>query len=198
MFLFPPPARAIVSPPHLLTHGLTNRQGPYIYALYKDEKSLPERTVAMLFAAGFVAAAVSASFAGAYADRFGRRKACLFFCVAYSISCATVLSDSVAVLLCGRLLGGVCTTLLFSVFETWMVHEFHAQGMGDKGLDLGGLCGLMITCSSVVAIVSGVVGELLVGMTQTKTAPFLAAVGCLGVAFVMIRALWVSCSDLLY
>ncbi|RMY90831.1 hypothetical protein D0861_03418 [Hortaea werneckii] len=32
-------------------------QGPYIYTLYKDDKSLPEPTVAALFTTGFVAAA---------------------------------------------------------------------------------------------------------------------------------------------
>jgi MFS family permease len=172
-------------------------QGPFIYALYKDEKGLPERTVAILFATGFVAAAISASVAGALADRFGRRRACLFFCIAYAASCATMCSDSVPVLIVGRLLGGVCTTLLFSVFETWMVHEFQEQAMDTHGLELSSLCGLMITCSSVVAIVSGVVGEVLVTHLNTKTAPFMAAIVALIAAFVVIWCRWV-CYPTLY
>ncbi|KAI7534193.1 hypothetical protein KC331_g12691 [Hortaea werneckii] len=52
-------------------------QGPYIYTLYHDAKALPEPTVAALFTTGFIAAAVSASFVGSLADRYGRKAACL-------------------------------------------------------------------------------------------------------------------------
>ncbi len=45
--------------------------------------------------------------------------ACLFYALSYSLSCLTKHSDSYQLLLVGRLLGGVSTSLLFSTFESW-------------------------------------------------------------------------------
>jgi MFS family permease len=55
----------------------------------------------------------------------GRKKMAIAFGVLYSLSCMTKLSESFAVLMIGRLLSGISTSLLFSVFETWMIHEHH-------------------------------------------------------------------------
>jgi hypothetical protein len=52
--------------------------------------------------------------------------------------------------------------------------------------------GIMTTLNSVVAVVSGVVGEWLVQATGTKVAPFMAAVGCLVVAGGLIHRNWVT------
>src|SRR5216117_848994 len=72
------------------------RQGPYLYPLYKQTLQLPEHVVAALFSTGFISGAVSATFVGNLADRYGRRRACLSFCVIYSLSCLMTLSpDSI-------------------------------------------------------------------------------------------------------
>lgn len=93
-------------------------QGPYIYTLYKDEKGLVESVVAALFMTGFISAAVSASFTGSLADKYGRRYSSLIFCVIYSASCLTSLFDDLIILFIGRILGGVSTTLMYSMFES--------------------------------------------------------------------------------
>ena len=49
----------------------------------------------------------------------------IMFGVLYGLSCITKLWGNFYVLLLGRLLGGVSTSLLFSVFESWMVYEHH-------------------------------------------------------------------------
>ncbi|GAB7366688.1 hypothetical protein MBLNU230_g0646t1 [Neophaeotheca triangularis] len=167
-------------------------QGPYIYTLYAHEKNLPEPVVAALFTTGFIAAAISATFVGGLADKYGRRRACRAFCVLYAVSCATVLSDNLAILFVGRVVGGVGTTLLFTVFEAWMVGAFAHQGLSavDGEGALGGLFGFGITVSGVVAIAAGVVGEALVGWFGTKTAPFVAAIVCLIAAWWGIGRVW--------
>ncbi|KJR82512.1 Major Facilitator Superfamily protein [Sporothrix schenckii 1099-18] len=100
-------------------------QGPFLYSLYTDEHHVSPTRVPLLFATGFVAGGVSASVVGGMADQHGRKRACLVFCGTYAASCAlTVLSASLPVLLMGRVLGGVSTSLLFSVFESWMVTDF--------------------------------------------------------------------------
>jgi MFS family permease len=103
-----------------------------------------------------------------------------------------MLSNDLLVLFIGRACGGVSTTLLYSVFETWTIAEYHDQALDAYGLSLGSIFGNMTTLSSVVAIVSGVIGDLLVRSLDSKTSPFMASVACLVLAFVFICKRWVS------
>ncbi|KAK9781539.1 putative Molybdate-anion transporter [Seiridium cardinale] len=176
--------------PYALAVAADWLQGPHIYAIYKYEKNIPEKTVAALYAAGFVSGGFSASIAGGLADRFGRKRACLLYCGLYVATCLTMLSDNLVVLFFGRLCGGVCTTLLFSVFEAWMISEYHERGLDGSGLELSTVFGNMTTLSCVVAIASGVVGDILVQLSGTRTWPFLAAaICCVGAAY-FISTIW--------
>ncbi|TVY49718.1 Molybdate-anion transporter [Lachnellula occidentalis] len=176
-------------PAYLLAFGSDWLQGPYIYTMYKDEKGLPEETVAHLFTTGFLAAAMSASFVGSLADRYGRRSACLFFCVAYGVSCFTVLFDSIFILFAGRILGGLSTTLLWSVVESWMVTEFHRQHLEEAG-SLSDMFGIMTTLNGFVAILAGLFAQQIADFTKTQAAPFMAAVVLLILAFGFISSRW--------
>ncbi|KAF7558932.1 hypothetical protein G7046_g5223 [Stylonectria norvegica] len=165
-------------------------QGPHIYAIYKYEKQIPEKTVAMLYASGFVSGALSAAFAGQLADRYGRRLACLVYCLCYSITCLTMLSDNLAILFVGRIFGGIATTLLFSVFEAWMITEYHARDLQQSTLTLSGVFANMTVLSGTVAILAGIVGDLLVGYLGTRVWPFVASIAaCIGAA-AMIFTSW--------
>jgi len=53
----------------------------------------------------------------------GRKRACVTYCITYILSCMTKHSPQYKVLLLGRILGGVATSLLFSAFESWLVAE---------------------------------------------------------------------------
>lgn len=162
-----------------------------MYTLYKDEKALPESKVAALFTTGFVIAGISASFVGGLADRYGRRTGCLTFCVTYAASCVSTLSDELWILFAGRALAGLSTTLLFAVFETWMIAEYHKRDLSDC-LSLGSMFSLSVTLSGLVAIVAGVAGEAIVAWTGTKTSPFMASAVCLALAFIGIHYTWLE------
>lgn len=162
-----------------------------MYTLYKDEKGLSESLTAALFTTGFITAAVTASFVGSLADKHGRRLACLTFCAAYSVSCLSVLSNDTMMLFIGRALGGLSTTLLYSVFETWMIAEYHARGLSDS-LRLGDMFSSCVTLSGVTAILAGVLGEAVVGWTGTKIAPFVLGILCLATAAAGIWHFWVG------
>lgn len=129
---------------------------------------------------------------GQFADRYGRRTACLVFCVTYSISCFSTLVPRVPVLFLGRILGGISTSLMFSAFESWMVTEYHKRQLDKAGTSLSSMFGIMTTLNSVVAILAGVSSEWLVQVTSTKKAPFMASAGLLIVAFWIILGCWVS------
>lgn len=167
-------------------------QGPFLYSLYHDEHRLPASFVSTLFTTGFLSGAISGSLIGRLADRHGRKSACLAFCAVYALSCVLTTVPDKAVLFLGRVLGGVGTSLLFSVFESWMVSDFRARALGGRGVDLSRTFGLMSTVNSVVAIACGVGSEWLVGWAGTRKAPFWASVVCCGLAGVVIWASWVS------
>lgn len=171
---------------------LMPNQGPYIYTLYKDEKGLEESVVAALFLTGFGSAAISATIIGSLADKFGRRFACVGFCLIYTLSCMSTLLDDLIILFVGRMLGGIATTLMYSVFESWMVTEYHRRHLDESSLTLSSMFGLMTTLNSSVAIGAGLLGQLAVSFSKTKTSPFMVAIVSLGTAaWLMLRG-WVS------
>lgn len=166
-------------------------QGPFIYTLYKDEKRLSEEIVARLFATGFLAGAISAFFVGSLADKYGRRLGCLACCAIMTLSCLAILSESIIVLFIGRVLGGFGTTLMYTVFEAWMVTEYKQRGLERTNMTLSSMFGSMITLSSIVAILTGLAGQLLVDITGTYCAPFVASICCLAPAAWMMWLHWV-------
>ncbi|KAF6807222.1 major facilitator superfamily transporter [Colletotrichum sojae] len=175
---------------YALVMGSDWLQGPFLYSLYKNEHGISPDLVPTLFTTGFVSGAFAGYFIGSLADRHGRKASCLFFCAAYALSCLLTTMPSLPLLFVGRVLGGLGTSLLFSVFESWMVTDFHARRLGEKGLDLSRTFGLMSTVNSIVAIVSGVASEWLVSMTGTRKSPFLASIGLLVLAAGVIASQW--------
>mmetsp|Transcript_8847 Transcript_8847/g.19135 ORF Transcript_8847/g.19135 Transcript_8847/m.19135 type:complete len:486 (+) Transcript_8847:198-1655(+) len=100
-------------------------QGPYVYALYSDYE-FDQHEIAQLFVAGFGSSMVFGSFVGGIADQGGRRLFVIIFAAVYLASCVTKHFKSYNALMLGRLLGGVSTSLLFSVFEAWLI-KAHAD-----------------------------------------------------------------------
>ncbi|KAK1969830.1 major facilitator superfamily transporter [Colletotrichum sublineola] len=165
-------------------------QGPHIYAIYKYDKNIPEKVVAALYAAGFVSGAISASFAGQFADRYGRRLACSTYCIMYIFTCLTMLTDNLFILFLGRFCGGISTTLLYSVFEAWLITEYYQRGLSRTKLKLGAVFSHMTTISSIVAITSGIFGDVLVNALGGRIWPFMASVACSAMAMWLIMGRW--------
>lgn len=166
-------------------------QGSFIYSLYKQKYELPENTVATLFATGFLCGGISATFVGALADKYGRKRACLWYCGLYSVSCLTVTSSNVTVLFFGRMLGGVSTTLLFTVFEAWMVAEYNRLGFGQSDTALSPVYSSMSVLNGFIAVACGIVSQYMVHLFGTAVAPFMGSIGCLALAAFLIIRNWV-------
>ncbi|TPX36504.1 hypothetical protein SmJEL517_g01338 [Synchytrium microbalum] len=161
-------------------------QGPYIYALYRSY-GYDLNDIAILFIVGFLSSAVFGTLVGSVADRFGRKRLCLVFCVLYTISCLTKLSSTYTVLLFGRLTGGISTSLLFSVFEAWMVSEHFSRGFSSNLL--GDIFSWSTFVNGLVAIISGLIANFVVPIGGF-VAPFMVAVVCLLVGAVVIASSW--------
>ncbi|KAK7959612.1 uncharacterized protein PG986_004466 [Apiospora aurea] len=182
---------------YLLVMGSEWLQGPYMYTFLKDEKNYSDRTVALLYMAAYISAAISAPLTGYLADRIGRRTACLAYCAVHSLASLSVLSSALGVILAGRILAGVGTTLLWSVFESWMVAEYNARGGfgGEEGkrrrlLPLSAMYGVMTTYNCTTAILAGLVAHCVVLALGSKTHLFILALILDSTAAVIILRTW--------
>eukprot|EP00698_Gefionella_okellyi_P016385 TRINITY_DN4688_c0_g1_i4.p1 TRINITY_DN4688_c0_g1~~TRINITY_DN4688_c0_g1_i4.p1 ORF type:complete len:428 (-),score=75.01 TRINITY_DN4688_c0_g1_i4:31-1314(-) len=171
---------------YLLVMGADWLQGPYVYALYA-EYGFNQAEIAQLFVAGFGSSMIFGTIVGAVADKFGRKLNCVLFGVLYSIACLTKLVNSYWVLMIGRLLSGVATSILFSAFESWMVHEHHAQHFAESWL--GGTFSLSTTCNGVVAVVAGLVAGFAAD-NFGAVSPFMISLLLLIIATVLVSTWW--------
>jgi hypothetical protein len=132
-------------------------QGPFVYALYQGY-GIDREHNGYLFVGGFGASAVVGTVVGSLADKCGRRKFAILYCLIYFGHCATKHWGMFGMLMLGRVLGGISTSLLFSVFDSWLVSE--SQREGFDGEQLGNTFSLAYFGSSVAAIAAGQFGEL--------------------------------------
>lgn len=106
-------------------------QGPYVYELYSSY-GFDKGTIGNLFVAGFGSSAVCGPIIGAIADKWGRKRMCIFFGITYGLSCVTKHFTDYSILMVGRVLGGIATSILFSSFESWMVSQHNLQGFSGN------------------------------------------------------------------
>lgn len=161
-------------------------QGAYLYPLYKSY-GYDLNEIAILFVVGFLASAVIGTFVGGWADNYGRRIMCQSFCVIYALSCWTKLFSNYNMLLFGRVLGGIGTSLLFSVFEAWMVSEHKTRAYPQE--DLTDIFAWSTFANGLMAIMAGIVANNLVDFFGL-TAPFIVAAIILAITFFLISSLW--------
>lgn len=88
----------------------------------------------------------------------------------------------------GRLLGGLATSILFSVFESWLVSSSKSKGMTQG--ELGELLGRCTLVNGIVASASGVVSDAAVAWSGTYKSPFVASGMLLVTAGLVIRSTW--------
>mmetsp|Transcript_16326 Transcript_16326/g.24394 ORF Transcript_16326/g.24394 Transcript_16326/m.24394 type:complete len:517 (+) Transcript_16326:126-1676(+) len=139
-------------------------QGPYVYALY-DAYGYSQHDIAVLFVAGFGSSMVFGTFMGGLADACGRKKFTIFFAIVYALSCITKHFKDFGVLMLGRLLGGIATSLLFSVFDSWLIRSHAEAGVSSM------LSKSFATCqygNSIVAILAGLMANKAASLTELK------------------------------
>ncbi|XP_033744845.1 molybdate-anion transporter-like isoform X1 [Pecten maximus] len=131
-------------------------QGPHVYALY-DSYGMSAHDIEVLFVAGFGSSMVFGTIVGSIADKYGRRANCILYGILYSGACITKHFNNFHILMVGRLLGGVATSILYSAFESWMVYEHHKRGFSQDSL--GNLFSHAVLGNSVVAIFAGLIAQ---------------------------------------
>mmetsp|Transcript_44284 Transcript_44284/g.140914 ORF Transcript_44284/g.140914 Transcript_44284/m.140914 type:complete len:419 (-) Transcript_44284:149-1405(-) len=152
-------------------------QGPYVYALYAHY-NFEKAEIAYLFIAGFASSMVFGTIVGSFADKFGRRRNCILYGFIYVAGCVTKHYNNFWVLIFGRVLAGIATSLLFSAFESWMVREHNKLGFKEEWLSQ--TFSLLTFGNGMVAIISSLAANFVVeSLDLGFVVPFDMAVGTL-------------------
>ncbi|XP_072162922.1 molybdate-anion transporter-like [Diadema setosum] len=176
-------------------------QGPYLYKLYSHYGFL-ESQITVLYVCGFAASVIFGGMTSTLADRFGRKKLCITFCIVYSVSCFMKLSRSYGLLIIGRILGGISTSLLFTAFEAWYAHE-HLETHDFPKEWLSVTFSKATLWNGVLAVAAGIIANVFAGFFGFgPVAPFLLSIPLLMVAGALVAMGWqenysdqrVSCS----
>ena len=212
-------------PPYLLAMAAEWLSIPYLYHVLQEDLGLPSHSISTLYVVSYAAAAVSSPISGWAADQFGRRSACLICCVTHAIATmTTVLSvlwtriqgrrglptaEGVGMggglwwsLVAGRILAGLAMSLLWTVFESWLVTEWNRRAAerdpddrlsdADDTLNSGLCCsrvdglsstrdsdtlasmfGAMTSANCLTAVLFALIGHCLVSMAGSRLPPFI-------------------------
>jgi len=159
-------------------------QGTHMYALYQSY-GLSKDQIGNLFLTGFGAGAVSSTMIGPFVDRFGRKSGCVVYCVLEIVINILEHFSSMRLLLLGRMLGGVSTSLLFSAFEAWLVSEHRKRQFPEHWLER--IFSLNGALNGVTAILAGLLAQALtVNLGLGNIGPFQGAIALTALALVQI------------
>eukprot|EP00547_Thalassionema_nitzschioides_P016568 CAMPEP_0194243818 /NCGR_PEP_ID=MMETSP0158-20130606/9710_1 /TAXON_ID=33649 /ORGANISM="Thalassionema nitzschioides, Strain L26-B" /LENGTH=655 /DNA_ID=CAMNT_0038979139 /DNA_START=123 /DNA_END=2088 /DNA_ORIENTATION=+ len=164
----------------MLADGL---QGTHLYVLYEGYGY----SVASLYSLGFVTGAITSPITGPLVDRIGRKKAALAYCVLEIGINMLEQYPVLAGLIVSRMVGGITTNLLSSVFETWLDTEYRRRGFDEKKYEI--IMRDSVVVSNLAAIASGYLAHQLAERLG-PVGPFEGAVTCTVVALAVVAAVW--------
>jgi len=161
-------------------------QGPYNYSLYQSYGLSLER-IGWMSVCGFLSSLILGTYVGSIADKFGRKKMCLTFCALYGTSCLLRYIPDFYILLFGRVLSGISTSLLFSCFEAWLINEHNSKGFASSLLSNTLTWAAFL--NGLTAIISGLIGNVVVSYFS-YAAPYGVAVIFFAISAVYIQLNW--------
>ena len=144
-------------------------------------------SVASLYCLGFLTGAVTAPISGPLIDRFGRKRCALLYCALEVGINMLEQFPFLSGLIVSRMVGGVTTNLLSTVFEAWADTEYRKRGFAAA--DYETLMRDSVVVSNLAAIASGYLAHVL-AESMGPTGPFEGAVTCTALAFGVILFLW--------
>jgi MFS transporter, MFS domain-containing protein family, molybdate-anion transporter len=154
-----------------------------LYVLYESYGF----SAASLYCTGFVAGAITAPITGPLIDKFGRKRSALIYCsLEIGINVLEQYPFFVGIVF-SRIMGGVTTNLLSSVFETWLDTEYCRRGFEKSQYEI--ILRDAVVVKNLAAIASGYLAHILAEHAG-PVGPFRGAVLCTAVALVVIGLLW--------
>ena len=171
--------------------------------------------MASLYSLGFIAGAITTPITGPLIDKFGRKRSAMLYCVLEMGINLLEQYPFISGLLVSRMVGGITTNLLSSVFETWLDTEFRNCRRAPKcGVDAATITDddttstfetsneddvamneyqLIMRDSVIVSNLASIASGYLAHVLAEKygsVGPFQGAVSCTGIALIVISLLW--------
>ena len=163
-------------------------QGTNMYTLYQSYGV----NVGALFLTGFCSSAICGTFVGSFVDKVGTRNGCIMYCVLEILIQALEHVNDFGVLLIGRVIGGLTTSLLFSAFESWLVAKHRAMGLSHASLE--GIFASASIINGLMAIIAGIIARMSF-LASGDIGPFQVAAALTCVAMCLIVLWWDDPSD---
>jgi MFS family permease len=110
--------------------------------------------------------------------------------VTYILTCVCIQIHAFPVLLIGRVLGGISTSILYSAFESWLISSSTSLALPPS--DLSTIMGRATLLNGFVATTAGVASNQLVLVTKSFASPFVASAILLLLAYIVIRGTWIE------
>jgi len=164
----------------MLADGL---QGTHLYVLYEGYGF----SVASLYCLGFLTGAVTAPISGPLVDKFGRKKAAILYCALEMGINLLEQYPFLSGLIVSRMVGGITTNMLHSVFEAWLDTEYRRRGFDEAQYET--IMRDSVVVSNLAAIASGYLAHVLAERFG-NVGPFEGAVSCTAFALVVVFFLW--------
>jgi len=164
----------------MLADGL---QGTHLYVLYEGYGY----SVASLYCLGFVSGAITSPFIGPLVDKIGRKRSAMLYCLLEMGINLLEQYPIFAGLIVSRVVGGITTNLLFSVFESWLLTEHRKRGFPEEKLEV--ILRDSVIVSNLAAIGSGYIAHYLASKLG-PVGPFEGAVFCTGLALLLVAFMW--------
>jgi len=144
-------------------------QGTNMYTLYQSYGV----NISSLFVTGFTSSAIFGTVVGLYVDKWGRKLGCVIYLIIEVVVNVLEHVNNFPLLMLGRVMGGVSTSLLFSAFESWMVSEHRKRGFPEEWLaDTFGTASFI---NGISAIIAGILAQLIAD-SLGEIGPFQAAI----------------------
>ena len=117
----------------------------------------------------------------------GRKKAAMLYCFLEMVINQIEQYPLFIGLIFSRVVGGITTNLLFSVFESWLLTEHRRRNFAEEKLET--IMRDSVIGSNLAAIVSGFLAH---GLAEKygSVGPFMGAVACTGFAFLLVSTAW--------
>jgi len=130
--------------------------GSHLMELY-DNYGFNQLQKSILLSIGFLTAGISGLFIGNVADAIGRKKACIMYALCYGVTVLCHHFKNIYIISIGRATAGVATSLLYCVFESWMIAAHNKRNF--PGHLLGQTFSWAWGLNYPVAIVTGILCE---------------------------------------
>ena len=131
-------------------------QGPYFYTSFR-KLGYSHAEIGYLLVLGLLSSLIFGSFVGLFPDRIPRKNLVILYSMTSTLSCFAMHTSISLIHLVGSVLAGISTSLLHSIFDSWLCEEH--EDRGSSADEVSASFATKSFLNSSAAIMSGIVAQ---------------------------------------